>query len=289
MDGDAIDLIRKHAGIKHNGCIVVSELGINHNGDVGLAKQLLTAAKAAGADVAKLQMGRGHWIPLEQRAVKREWQGQIMSYQEYRQKLELSDGDLNKVSYHCDALELPLAFSAFDTESMNMVKLFDPPFYKIPSCKMNDMALLECAQQEGKPVVVSTGMADMDEVLRMAAELTPADMLMHCVSCYPCEPRACNLRVMASLTAMTGRWVGYSGHERGYQVTLAAAIMGAPMVERHLTLDRTLLGTDQAASLEPHGFARMVRDIRICEQAQGDGVKRLLECELPSRKKLRGD
>lgn len=290
---DGVELIRSFCGVRHKGALVVAELGINHNGQFQMAKNLITAAHSAGADLVKMQLTRGPgWIPLEQRDNLREWNGEVMTYAQYREKLEFTDEDLSNLNQYSWELGLPMFYSAMDVNSMDWCKVFDPPCYKIPSCKAIDLELLACAEEEGKPVLVSTGMSTHDEIVSLFPHLGINDVVMHCVSSYPTNAEDCNLRVMEWLGSCVanhpGLPVGYSGHERGYQITLAAVAMGARMVERHLTLDRTLPGTDQASSLEPVGFGRMVRDIRVVEAAMGDGVKRLLPCEEASRKKLRG-
>jgi len=171
---------------------------------------------------------------------------------------------------------------------VDFIEQFDPPCFKIASASLTDENLLKRHRRTGRPLILSTGMSTMDEI-RRAVEILGQDnlILLHCTSTYPSQPEELNLRMIETLGREFDCPVGYSGHEVGLQTTLAAVVLGACVVERHITLDRAMWGSDQAASVEPHGFARLVRDIRVVEQAMGDGVKRVYDSEVPIREKLR--
>jgi sialic acid synthase SpsE len=178
--------------------------------------------------------------------------------------------------------------SPWDESSVDFLENFTPPCYKIPSASLTDEALLRHVRKTGRPVVLSTGMSSMEQV-RQAVKTLGQDRLIlaHCTSTYPCKAEELNLRMIHTLKSEFDCPIGYSGHEVGLQATLAAVVMGAAFIERHVTLDRAMWGTDQAASVEPSGLARLVRDIRVIESALGDGVKRVYDSERPIMAKLR--
>jgi len=269
---------------------VTAEIGINHNGDVGIAKKLIDAASLAGCDAVKFQKRTPELcVPPEQRDIPRETPWGVMSYLEYRHRVEFGEQEYTAIDRHCRERGILWYASCWDEPSVDFIEQFDPPAYKLASASITNKELVECVTATGKPVIMSSGMSTMEEVESCFAWLDPSQsIILHAVSTYPAEPREINLRVIPILQKRFKVPVGYSGHEVGLQISLAAVALGACMVERHITVDRAMWGTDQAASIEPWGFMRLVRDIRVIEHAMGDGVKRVHDREHPIRKKLRG-
>lgn len=268
---------------------VVAEIGINHNGDVGLAKKLIDAAGLAGCDAVKFQKRTPELcVPPAQRDLPRETPWGVITYMEYRRRMEFGPDAFGAVARYCAEKGMTWFASYFDAPSIDALAGFETPAIKIPSCCLTDDALLERARSAGKPVILSTGMstpAQIDHAVTVVG--TRNLVLLHCTSTYPCQPAELNLRAIRTLAERYRVPVGYSGHEVGLQTTVAAAALGACFIERHITLDRAMWGSDQAASIEPGGFARLVRDIRVTEAAMGDGVKRVYESELPVMRRLR--
>jgi N-acetylneuraminate synthase len=268
---------------------VIAEIGLNHNGDVALAKRLIDAAVLAGCDAVKFQKRTPELcVPPGQRDIPRETPWGVMTYLEYRHRVEFGQDEYGEIDRYCRERGVAWFASCWDEPSVDFIEAFDPPAYKVASASLTDLALLRHTAATGKPVMLSTGMSTMAEIEAAAAAVPPGQlMLFHATSTYPCQPAELNLRMIPALKARFDCPVGYSGHEVGLQTTLAAVALGAQFVERHITLDRTMWGSDQAASVEPHGFIRLVRDVRVIEQAMGDGVKRVYDSEVPIRKKLR--
>lgn len=268
---------------------IVAEIGINHNGDVEIAKRLIDAAKLAGCDAVKFQKRTPELcVPPEQRNIPRETPWGLITYMEYRYKVEFGYEQYAEIDRYCKQQGIAWFASCWDVPSVDFMEQFDPPCYKVASASLTDDELLLRLNGTGKPILLSTGMSTMDEI-RHAVSLLDHDRLiiMHSTSTYPCPPNELNLRMIQTLRREFGLPVGYSGHEVGLQTTYAAVVLGACVVERHITLDRAMWGSDQAASVEPGGFMRLVRDIRVIEQALGDGVKRVYESEMAARAKLR--
>jgi len=271
-------------------CFIIGEIGLNHNGDLDIAKKLIDAAAVAGCDAVKFQKRTPDiCVPKDQRDVQRETPWGVMSYMDYRYRVEFDADAYRQIDAWCRERGLMWTASCWDEPSVDFIEQFKPAFHKVASATITDSGLMKKLAASERPVVMSTGMSTLDEV-RKAAAFVPKDqlILLHTNSSYPCRnPGEINLRVMHALADEFGVPVGYSGHEIGLQITVAAVAMGACMVERHITLDRSMWGSDQAASVEPHGLMRLVRDVRIIEQAMGDGEKRVYDSELPVRKKLR--
>lgn len=269
---------------------VVAEIGINHNGDVDIAKRLIDAAKAAGCDAVKFQKRTPDLcVPPDQRDVPRETPWGVMPYIEYRRRLELDAADYDVLARYCRQAEIEWFASFWDEPSLLFLERFHPACHKIPSALLDRDDLLLAARATGRPVVLSTGMSTWDDIRHAVEILGDANLVLnHSTSSYPCAPAQLNLRVIETLRAAFDCPIGYSGHEVGLQTTCAAVCLGASMVERHITLDRAMWGSDHAASVEPGGFARLVRDIRVIEQALGDGVKRVYESERAAMDRLRG-
>lgn len=268
---------------------VVAEAGINHNGSLDDARALIDAAAHAGADAVKFQKRTPELcVPPEQRELRRETPWGYITYLEYRYKVEFDEAAYRAIDRHCRARGITWFASVWDEPSVDFLEAFDPPCYKIPSASLTDRALLEHVRRTGRPLILSTGMSTLEEI-QQAVELLGTQNLVitHATSTYPCEPQELNLRMIDTLRSLFPCPIGYSGHEVGLVASAVAVAMGACMVERHITLDRALWGSDQAASVEPGGFERLVKYIRVTEQALGDGVKRVYDSELPSLRKLR--
>lgn len=270
-------------------CYVVAEIDINHNGDLELARRLIAAAAEAGCDAVKFQKRTPEdCVPEDQRDLLRETPWGLVTYMDYRRRVELDLDAYREIDACCREHGVAWLASCWDEASVDFIAPFEPPCYKIASACLTDDALLRHHRRYGRPIVLSTGMSTLEEIDHAVAVLGTDDLiLLHCTSTYPARLDELNLRVMATLRERYGVPVGYSGHEVGLATTVAAAALGAVLVERHITLDRAMWGSDQAASVEPHGFTRLVRDIRAVERAAGDGTKRVYDGEIPVREKLR--
>jgi len=272
---------------------IVGEIGINHNGSVEIAKKLIDVAKDAGCDAVKFQKRLPEEaVPEEYKSVTRETPWGIMSYLEYRKRVEFSKSDYDEIDRYCRQCDILWSASCWDLQSLDFIMDFNVPFLKIPSALIAHKRYLDRIRQikdeNGIPLIVSTGMADMALVERLACFLGEENLvLLHAVSSYPTMYDDVNLGVIRSFQEKFRCPVGYSGHETGLQISLAAAALGAKVIERHITLDRTMWGTDQAASLEPNGLVRLVRDVRVIEKAMGNGIKVVLPSEKHVMEKLR--
>jgi N-acetylneuraminate synthase len=268
---------------------VIAEIGINHNGDLELAKRLIDAAKLAGADAVKFQKRTPELaVPPAQRNIPRETPWGVMSYMEYRTRIEFGETEYREIQQYCAARDLQWFASVWDEPSVDFMEAFSPVCHKIPSAALTDTALLTRVKATKRPVIMSTGMSTMKQICAAVALLGQEQLvLLHCTSTYPAKADEINLRVISSLGQEFDCPIGYSGHEVGLQISYAAIAVGAVVLERHITLDRAMWGTDQAASVEPWGFSRLMRDIRVIERALGDGTKRVYDSELPIMKRLR--
>jgi len=268
---------------------VIAEIGINHNGDLAIAKKLIDAAADCGCNAVKFQKRTAELcVPEEQKSLMRETPWGLMTYLAYRERIEFSLKEYEEIDRYCLSKNLIWFTSCWDKNSVDFIEHFKPSCYKIASATLTDDGLLHRLRETGRPVILSTGMSTMDEIRHAISILDREQLLLaHCTSTYPCPNDELNLRVIASLQKEFELPVGYSGHEVGLQTTLAAIVLGACFVERHITLDRAMWGSDQAASVEPGGFSRLVRDIRVIENALGDGNKKVYDSEIPARKRLR--
>lgn len=270
---------------------VIAEIGLNHNGDVELAKRLIDVAADAGADAVKLQKRTPELAtPAHMRDVERETPWGTMTYLEYRRRVELDREQYIEIGDHATLRGLTWFASPWDEPSVDFLESLNVAAYKVASASVTDLALLRAIGATGRPVILSTGMSTLEQVDAAVAALAADDRLivLHATSTYPMPAEEANLRMIPVLGARyPGVPIGYSGHERGLQISLAATALGATVIERHITLDRTMWGSDHAASLEPQGLEHLVRDIRIIELALGDGVKRVQPGELAPMAKLR--
>ncbi len=268
---------------------LVAEVGINHNGDVEIAKQLIEAAHHAGVDAVKFQKRTPELcVPPEQRGQMRETPWGYITYLDYRNKVEFGAAEYAEIDRYCKALGMTWFASAWDEPAVDFLEQFDPVCYKIPSASLTDHTLLRHLRATGRPLILSTGMSTMEQICGAVAVLgTDNLMITHATSTYPCEPDELNLKMIQSLRGAFPCPIGYSGHEVGLIPSVVAVAMGACLVERHITLDRAMWGSDQAASVEGGGFERLVKYIRVAEQSLGDGVKQVYASELPHLRKLR--
>jgi len=268
---------------------IVAEIGINHNGDMDLAKKMIAAAAQAGVNAVKFQKRTPEiCVPLEQRGQMRETPWGYISYLEYREKVEFSQDQYQEIDSFCLETGITWFASVWDEPSVDFLEPFKPSCYKIPSASLTDHSLLKHLRKTGRPLILSTGMSSMEEITAAVESIGTENLcITHATSTYPCEPDELNLKMIQTLKEKFPCPVGYSGHEVGLIPSVVAVALGANLVERHITLDRALWGTDQAASVEPGGFERLVKYIRVTEQSMGDGVKRVYDSELSSLKKLR--
>lgn len=268
---------------------ITAEIGINHNGDINIAKELIDAAVEAGCDAVKFQKRTPELcVPADQRDKMRHTPWGYISYMEYREKVEFGKDEFAEIVDYCRARKIDWQASAWDEPSVDFLEEFDPVVHKVASASLTDSSLLQKMRAQGRPIILSTGMSEMDQI-RAAVDLIGTDdlILAHCTSTYPCPPGELNLRMIQTLRDLYPCPIGYSGHEVGLPTTVAAVTLGASLVERHITLDRAMWGSDQAASIEPGGLRRLVKYIRVVEEALGDGVKTVYESEKSSLEKLR--
>ena len=268
---------------------IVAEIGINHNGEVEIAKRLMDVARHAGVDAVKFQKRTPELAtPPDQRNVMRETPWGYITYLDYRHKMEFGLEQYKEIDAYARKIGITWFVSVWDEPSVDFMEAFDPVTYKVPSAALTDHGLMKKLHSTGRPIILSTGMSTIDQI-RSSVELLDLEKLVicHTTSAYPCEPEELNLRMIETLRKEYSCPIGYSGHEVGLIPSAVAVAFGACLVERHITLDRAMWGSDQAASVEPGGFERLVKYIRVTEQSLGDGVKKVYESEIPSMKKLR--
>jgi N-acetylneuraminate synthase len=267
---------------------IVVEIGINHNGDMKLVKQLISSAVTAGCDAVKFQKRTIDIVYKPEELARPRESPFGTTNGDLKRALEFNQEHYREIDHFCRSLEIMWFASCWDERSVDFIEQFDPPCYKIASACLTDDKLLRFHRQKGRPIILSTGMSSLKQIDHAVDVLGRENLiLMHCTSTYPSRVEELNLKVIPRLVERYDIPVGYSGHEVGLYTTLAATVLGACAVERHITLDRAMWGSDQAASVEPSGIARLVKDIRAVEKALGDGEKRVLESEIPLMHKLR--
>jgi len=269
---------------------VIAEIGINHNGDLEIAKKMIDAAVHAGANAVKFQKRTPDVAtPPDQQNQMRETPWGYITYLDYRYKVEFNEEQYAEIDRYCKEKGIAWMVSVWDENAVDFMERFDTPAYKIPSASLTDSKLIRKVRATGRPLILSSGMSTMEQIRKGVNGAGEKDLvLMHCTSTYPCEPEELNLKVVQTLrNEFPNLPIGYSGHEVGLVPTAVAVALGACMVERHLTLDRAMWGSDQAASVEPWGFETLVKYIRVTERSIGDGVKKVYESEKGSMKKLR--
>lgn len=269
---------------------IIAEIGINHNGSIEIAKKLIEGAKAAGCDAVKFQKRTPEiCVPKDQWNVERDTPWGRMTYIDYRHKVEFTKDDYKVIDKICKEKDIIWFASCWDVESVDFIEEFDVPIYKTASASLTDNELLLKHKSINKPIITSTGMSTMEEIEEAEKIFDGKNILIaHSTSNYPCPNEELNLRMITTLREKYPSIpVGYSGHETGLAPSWASIALGACFIERHITLDRAMWGSDQAASVELNGFSRLVRNIRDIEIALGDGVKRVYPGEMKARKKLR--
>src|ERR1700744_242389 len=275
-------------------CYIIAEIGINHNGSLEIAKKLIDEAVAAKASAVKFQKRTPEiCVPKDQWEVMRDTPWGRITYIDYKRKTEFGIAEYATIDQYCKKLDIDWFVSAWDVEAVDFMERFDTPIYKLASASLTDFELIKRVLLTGKPLMLSTGMStnkEIEDAMDLVWSYDPNYPLSvaHSTSAYPCKPEELNLKMIQTLAdKYPGVPIGYSGHETGLATTVAAVSLGATFVERHFTLDRAMWGSDHAASVEPQGFHRLVRDIRDVETAAGDGIKKVYESELAPMKRLR--
>jgi N-acetylneuraminate synthase len=269
-------------------CYVVAEIGINHNGDIDLAKRLISVAVAAGCDAVKFQKRTVEVVYTAEELAKPRENPFGATNGDLKRALEFGQEDYEEIDAFCRSVKMAWFGSPWDEGSVDFLEQFNVPVHKIASASLTDDHLLRHIRRTGKPIILSTGMSTYAEIDHAVEVLGKENLiLLHTTSTYPASYDELNLRAVPTMAKRYGLPIGYSGHETGIPTTVCATALGACCVERHITMDRAMWGSDQAASLEPNGISRLVRDIRLWEQSKGDGIKRVYEREVPIIKKLR--
>ena len=269
-------------------CLMIAEIGINHNGDLDICRKLISAAALTGCDAVKFQKRTVDVVYTKEELAKPRENPFGPTNGDLKRGLELTQEAYRVIDGYSRLHKLIWFASCWDEASVDFIEQFDPPCYKIASASLTDDKLLRHHRTTGKPIIVSTGMSTVEQIDHAVEVLGKQNLLlMHTTSTYPSKIEELNLRVITTLKQRYGVPVGYSGHEVGLSTSVAAAALGACMIERHITLDRAMWGSDQAASVEPGGFARLVRDVHAVQTALGDGVKKVFPSEVPIMQKLR--
>ena len=269
-------------------CYLIGEIGINHNGNPDIAKSLISVAKNAGWEAVKFQKRTVDIVYTAEELAKPRENPFGETNGDLKRGLEFGLEQYRKIDEFCQESEIQWFASCWDEPSVDFIQQFPVPCYKIASASLTDDALLQYTRKPGKPIMLSTGMSTYEEIDHAVDVLGKENLiLIHTCSCYPSHYPELNLRMIPELRKRYDVLVGYSGHETGIPSSVAAATLGACVVERHITLDRSMWGSDQAASLEPSGVTRLARDIHLVETSLGDGVKTVSEREVAVMKKLR--
>lgn len=269
-------------------CFIIAEIGINHNGSVKMAKNLIDIAVSAGCNAVKFQKRTIEVVyTKEELAMPRPNHFGETNY-DLKYGLEFGYDDYKEIDQYCKEKKIIWFASCWDEGSVDFIDQFDPPCYKISSASLTDDNLLKYTKSKGKPILLSTGMSTIEEIDHAIEILGEDDLILyHCTSTYPTENEELNLTVIQTLSNRYDCPIGYSGHERGITPSILSVVYGAVSVERHITSDRALWGSDHAASLEPPGLYKMIRDIRLIPKMAGNGEKVIYESEKPIIKKLR--
>jgi len=278
----------------NNNIYIIAEIGINHNGDLSIAKKLIDIAKVAGCDVVKFQKRNPDvCVPEHQKSVMRDTPWGRMTYLEYKYKVEFEKKEYDEIDAYCKNVGIKWTASPWDLDSLDFLNQYDSlPFIKIPSALLTDLELIKKTTQTGKKIIISTGMSTLDEVDAAVNTIKGTNAnasfaVLHCNSTYPAPNNELNLNCIQTLKDRYNCQVGYSGHEFGLTTTIASVCLGATIIERHITIDRTMWGTDQMCSVEPQGLIKLVRGVKELQAALGDGKKVVTETEKPIRDKLR--
>ena len=276
-----------------NKIYIIAEIGINHNGSLDVAKQLIDIAQVAGCDAVKFQKRNPDvCVPEHQKNIMRKTPWGEMTYLEYKYKVEFGQNEYDQINEYCKNKKIDWSASPWDLDSLHFLNTYNLPFIKIPSALLNNLDLISESAKTSKKLILSTGMSTIEEVDNAVNTIKKSNnkcnfSLLHCNSSYPAPNEDLNLKCIETLKNRYNCEVGYSGHEFGLTTSIASICMGATIIERHITLDRTMWGTDQMCSVEPQGLIKLVRGIKELNQAIGDGIKRVTETEIPIKKKLR--
>ncbi len=272
---------------------IIAEIGINHNGSLDIAKRLIDIAALSGCDAVKFQKRNPDvCVPEHQKHTMRETPWGKMTYLQYKYRVEFGQEDYDEIDAYCRDKGIAWSASPWDMDSLEFLGQYDLPFIKVPSAMITNEELMRGCARTGMKVIFSSGMSTLDETdqaVEWMKEEGAEYALLHCNSTYPAPLEDLNLRCIQTLKERYDCEVGYSGHEFRLGTTVASVYLGATILERHITLDRTMWGSDHLASVEPQGLIKLVKGVRELEIALGDGVKRVTEGELPVRKKLRGN
>jgi N-acetylneuraminate synthase len=269
-------------------CFMTAEIGINHNGDIDLARKLIAASVTAGCDAVKFQKRTVKVVYTKEELARARENPFGPTNGDLKRGLEFGEAQYRAIDEYCKLHGIIWFASCWDEASIDFCEKFNPPCYKVASATLTDDGLLKHHRNTGRPIILSTGMSTIEQIDHAVDILGTENLIiLHTTSTYPSKPEELNLRCLVTLMERYKVPVGYSGHEVGLNTSVAAAVLGACMIERHITVDRAMWGSDQAASIEPHGFSRLVRDIRTIESALGDGEKVVYDSEVPIRDKLR--
>jgi N-acetylneuraminate synthase len=287
MAGNTVKIGNTLVG-KDQPCYVVAEIGINHNGSLETVKKLIKVSAEANCNAVKFQKRTVDVVYTSEELARPRENPFGATNGDLKRGLEFGQAEYQEIDRYCKNLNIDWFASCWDEVSVDFMEQFNPPCYKIASASLTDDELLRHHRKYGRPVILSTGMSTMEEI-QHAIEVLGEDKLivLHSTSTYPAQLEELNLRMIKTLQEKYDVPIGYSGHEPGLWTTFAAAVMGASMIEKHITLDRSLWGSDQAASVEPHGIKKLVDNISQWEEASGNGIKKVYESEIPIRKKLR--
>ena len=273
---------------KGNPAYIIAEIGINHNGDINIAKKLIDLTKIAGCDAVKFQKRTVDIVYTPEELAKPRENPFGDTNGDLKYGLEFNLEDYQEIDRYCKEKDIAWFASCWDEKSVDFIDQFDIPCYKIASASLTDDELIRYIRTKRKPIILSTGMSTLEQIDHAVEILGKKDLIiLQTTSTYPALYEEIYLSVIPVLRKRYDVPIGYSGHETGLPSSIAAVALGACVVERHITLDRAMWGSDQAASLGPSGIIKLVSEIRLVESAMGDGVKKVIEREIPIMKKLR--
>jgi N-acetylneuraminate synthase len=285
--GKTIQLGNKSIG-ENQPIYFIAEIGINHNGSLDQAKELIDAAVESGCDAVKFQKRTVDIVYTAEELARPRENVFGSTNGDLKNGLEFGEEEYAEIDRHCKEKNIHWIASCWDEGSVDFIAKFDPPCFKIASASLTDDDLLRHHRKHKKPIILSTGMSEMAQIEHAVEVLGTEDLIiLHSTSTYPSQPKELNLNMIKTLKGKFPVPIGYSGHEVGLASTFTAAVIGAQVLERHITLDRSMWGSDQSASIEPQGLKRLLRDIRELDETMGDGIKKVYESEVPIIKKLR--
>ena len=287
MAGNTVKIGNKLVG-ENQSCYVVAEIGINHNGSLETAKELIKVSAESGCDAVKFQKRTVDVVYTSDELARLRENPFGDTNGDLKRGLEFGLEEYKEIDKYCKNQNIDWFASCWDEASVDFIEQFKPPCYKIASASLTDDDLLRHHRKYERPIILSTGMSTMEEIEHAIEILGENDLIvLHSTSTYPAQLQELNLRMILTLQEKYNVPIGYSGHEPGLSTTFATAVMGASMIEKHITLDRAMWGSDQSASVEPHGIKKLVEYIAQWEAAAGNGIKKVYDSEIPIRKKLR--